>query len=252
LKLEIAMSALKKVLVVDDDPVVGKSIDRVLSEKGYAVITALNAEEALWKLAEANYDLVYTDIRMPGMDGIELAEHVKERRPWVPVVIVTGYGTDANEARARKAGVSSFLHKPLSPELIEDSARDALLEFAKAAARPEQTATIEMTQPAAAQTARASNDVARFAKSMGMLLAAPFVGLAFVVAAPFIGLGTLIWMGVRAMMKRTPSLATFVKNVALFLAAPFIGLAYALLFPFIALGMLALMGVRALVKRSPE
>src|SRR3990172_4294278 len=98
------MRVLKKVLVVDDDPVVGKSFDRVLSEKGYAVITAANGEEALRKLAESDYDLVYTDIRMPGMDGIEVAERVKERRPWVPVVIVTGYGTEDNEARAKKAG----------------------------------------------------------------------------------------------------------------------------------------------------
>src|SRR5208283_5258757 len=123
---EKAMTALRKVLVVDDDPVVRKSFDRVLSSKGYAVITAENGEEALRKLNEEKYDVVYTDIRMPGISGLEVAEQVKARKPWTPVVIITGYGTDAAEARAKAAGVSSFVHKPLSPAMIEDSARDAL------------------------------------------------------------------------------------------------------------------------------
>jgi len=120
------MNASRKVLVVDDDPAVRKSIDRVLTGKGYAVITAENGEEALRKLNEEKYDLIYTDIRMPGMSGLEVAEQVKARKPWTPVVIITGYGTDAAQARAKAAGVSSFVHKPLSPEMIEDSARDAL------------------------------------------------------------------------------------------------------------------------------
>jgi CheY-like chemotaxis protein len=94
------MSALRKVLVVDDDPVVGRSFDRVLSARGYAVITAENGQEALSKLGGENYDVVFTDIRMPGMSGLEVAERVKASQPWLPVVIVTGYGTEANEARA--------------------------------------------------------------------------------------------------------------------------------------------------------
>ena len=71
------MSALRKILVVDDDPVVGKSFDRVLAGKGYAVITASNGEEALHKLSNENYDVVFTDIKMPGMSGLEVAERVK-------------------------------------------------------------------------------------------------------------------------------------------------------------------------------
>src|SRR5271169_2341994 len=103
------MDALRKVLVVDDDPVVGRSIDRVLTGKGYAVITAGNGEEALAKLRDEKYDVVFTDIKMPGMNGLEVAERVKASQPWLPVVIITGYGTEANEARAEAAGVSGFL-----------------------------------------------------------------------------------------------------------------------------------------------
>ncbi|MBI3068362.1 MAG: response regulator [Betaproteobacteria bacterium] len=229
----------KKVLVVDDDPVVGRSIDRVLSEKGYAVSTAADGQEALNKLAEEHFDVVYTDIKMPGMDGIEVAERVKQRRPWIPVVIITGYGTAANKARAEAAGVPGFLRKPLSPELIEGSAREA---------------------PAvAAEKAGAAKRIARSVANIVLLFAAPFIGLVYALAFPFIGLGMLAWAGTRALAKRLENVAfvrkpaVFLKNVILFFAAPFIGLAYALAFPFIGLGMLVWWGARALVKRSaPE
>ena len=122
------MKRCAKVLVVDDDPVVGKSFDRVLSGRGYAVVTASDGDEALRKIAAEEYDVVFTDIRMPGMDGIAVAEQIRERQPWLPVVIVSGYATAENEARARAAGVSAVLHKPLSPQMIEDSARERLLE----------------------------------------------------------------------------------------------------------------------------
>lgn len=244
----------KKVLVVDDDPVVGRSIDRVLSEKGYAVSTAVDGQEALNKLAEEHFDVVYTDIKMPGMDGIEVAERVKQRRPWIPVVIITGYGTAANEARAEAAGVSGFLRKPLSPELIEGSAREALLEKEVAAA-PQKGPEAAAAPSPAVEMAGASKRIARAVANIALLFAAPFIGLAYALAFPFIGLGMLVWSGARALAKHgaTKKLAVFVKNVALFLAAPFIGLAYALAFPFIGLGMLVWWGVRALVKRSaPE
>ena len=60
------------------------------------------------------------------MNGLEVAERIKARQPWTPVVIVTGYGSRTSEERARAAGVSDFLHKPLSPEMIEDSAAKAM------------------------------------------------------------------------------------------------------------------------------
>src|SRR3974390_1226846 len=120
------MAAVRKVLVVDDDPVIAKSFHRVLSTKGYAVITAASGAEALKKLAAEEYDVVYTDIRMPGMSGLEVAEQVKAQRPWTPVVIMPGYGSAEHEARAKAAGVAAFLNKPLSPDMIEQSAVSAL------------------------------------------------------------------------------------------------------------------------------
>ena len=240
------MSALRKVLVVDDDPVVGKSFDRVLSARGYAVITAENGQEALNKLSGENYDVVFTDIRMPGMNGLEVAERVKASQPWLPVVIVTGYGTEANEARAEAAGVSGFLHKPLSPAMIEFSTQQALLKK-NAAAEPQAAAEAAGAAPQPAVAGRGSA-----LKNIALFIAAPFVGLAYMLAFPFVGLGMLAWMGTQAAARRKlpKKIGLIAKNVGLLIVSPFMGLAYVLLFPFIGLAILAWMGARALVKPS--
>ena len=246
------MSALRKVLVVDDDPVVGKSFDRVLSGKGYAVITASNGQEALKKLDAEDYDVVFTDIKMPGMSGLEMAERVKERRPWLPVVIVTGYGSPDNEARAEAAGVSGFLRKPLSPEMIEGSAQKAFSE--KDATLQSVTEAAAIAQPAAAAQSGAIG-VARFVKNVALFLAAPFVGLAYILAFPIVGLGMLAWMAIQAQKKKSeeaaalqpaaPAKSSALKTIALVFAAPFIGLAYIIVGPIVGLGMLLWFGFQA-------
>src|SRR5512133_515005 len=191
------MSALRKVLVVDDDPVVGKSFDRVLSQdKGYVVITAQNAAQALEKLHEQEYDLVFTDIKMPGMDGVELTERVKASRPWTPVVIITGYGSTENEVRAKAAGVSDFMRKPLSPEMIEESAAHALLQPAL---------TVVPTLPASPVEqlpVDVMEEKSHF-KNIALFLAAPFIGLAYAVMLPLVGTAMLAWIGVQALMKKS-------------------------------------------------
>lgn len=254
------MSALRKVLVVDDDPVVGKSFDRVLSAKGYIVVTAENGAAALERLAKEEYDAVYTDIKMPGMSGLEVAEKVKARRPWTPVVIVTGYGSAENQARAEAAGVVEFIHKPLSPELIESSARRVFSResapVAEAVALPVEAA-VEVAAEAAAEVAEESTTgsaVMTAAKNVALFFAAPFVGLAYILALPFVGLGMLAWTATKAAAKNhaLSTVGRVAKNTGLLLAAPLIGLAYILLLPIIGFAMLAWTGAEALMKRTDE
>jgi CheY-like chemotaxis protein len=240
------MSALRKVLVVDDDPVVGKSFNRVLSGKGYAVITAANGEEALAKLQSESYDLVFTDLRMPGMDGLEVAERVKASQPWTPVVIVTGYGSRASEQRARAAGVSDFLHKPLSPEMIEDSAAKAL----QAATAPAAPVIVEAA-PVAAEAAAAPRRGTLV--NMLLFLSAPFVGLLYAILLPFVGLGMLAWIGAKAAYAQ-PKVREGLEFGAFMLklvAAPFVGLVYVITYPFVGLAVLAWTGARALATTAP-
>ncbi len=190
------MREVQKILIVDDDPVVGKSFDRVLTSKGYAVISARNGEEALSKLSQEHYDLVFTDIKMPGMSGLEVAERVKASQPWLPVVIVTGYGSDAYEARAAAAGVAEFLRKPLSPEMIEASTAKALGEQSV-------VAEVELPAEAAPQIeAEVAAPTGSRLKNVALFLASPFIGLAYIVAMPFVALGMLAYFGYKAAIKR--------------------------------------------------
>jgi len=268
-----AMNAVRKVLVVDDDPVIGKSFDRVLTRKGYLVVSAENGQEALNKIAKEDYDAVFTDIKMPGMDGLEVAERVRAKRPWTPVVIITGYGTAENQARAEAAGVRGFLRKPLSPEMIERSLDAAvatalpppaeMLPQPAILAAPEPAGTaLAAPQPAALGEESAGRNIGLFLRNTAMLFAAPFVALAYVALFPLIGLGMLVWTGVQAWRERQASLAALqpaavgeegagmniglsLYNIAMFFAAPFVTLTYIALFPLIGLAVLVWMGGQA-------
>jgi CheY-like chemotaxis protein len=254
------MKALrKKVLVVDDDPVIGRSFDRVLSEKGYDVSTAPDGPQALASMSREDYDVVFTDIKMPGMDGLELAERIRKTRPWVPVVIITGYGTPANAARAEAAGVWGFLDKPLSPGTIERSTRAALRVIEGGARKTEREPTAALLVPVeavaeakpavVASEARAENRAVTVLKSVGLYLAAPFCAIAYMVATLFVMLGTLAWIAVRPLAKRLGSIVPFLKNAGLFFAAPFVGLAYVIAFPFVGAGLLLWRAAKALRKQ---
>ena len=165
----MANDSIEASLVVDDDPIVGKSFDRVLSPKGYAVISAANGAEALARLEAESYDMVYADIKIPGMDGIEVARRIKAARPWLPVVIVTRLRRRGQRGRRRaRFGVADFLKKPLSPETIEGSAHFAFSAVALPAPKLPASPLV---------------------KNAGFFFPAPFIGLAFIVAVPFLGAG---------------------------------------------------------------
>lgn len=183
------MNTLRKILVVDDDPVIGKSFQRVLS-RNYAVVTAKDGAEALQKIAEDKYDAVYTDIKMPGMDGIEVAKHIKATQSWLPVVIISGYATTENESRAKAAGVESIMHKPLTPEMIINSTDSIFTEKA-----------IQETPVEISEVPKQNYTFKTWAKNVAMFAVAPFVGLAYIIALPFVGFGMLTYIGYKAAFK---------------------------------------------------
>ncbi len=264
------MNAMRKVLVVDDDPIVSKSFNRVLARKGYLVVSAENGLEALSKVAKEDYDAVFTDIKMPGMSGLEVAERVRARRPWTPVVIITGYGSAENEARAEAAGVSSFLRKPLSPEMIESSLDEAVAGAMPAEAKTVPTGDVTAMaeagvgglaapRPVAAEEAVEARSIGMFLKNIALFFAAPFIALAYIALFPIIGLVMLArtaghaWSERRAAARPEAvgeenaggSAGRTLKNIALFCAAPFIALAFILLLPFTGLVMLVWTGAQA-------
>jgi len=198
------MNAKRHVLVIDDDAVVGRSFDRVLSPKGYEVDTAASGEEGLRDIESHNYDVVFTDIKMPGMDGLEVAERIREKCPWTPVVVITGYGTEENESRAHVLGVNGFVRKPLTPEMIESVTLKAL---EKPVPEIELEAANEPEAPAAAVAAPLTGwqKATRIARNIGLFLAAPFIALGYVIALPAVGFYMFAKLGYEAWQKKRAS-----------------------------------------------
>jgi hypothetical protein len=161
------------------------------------------------------------------------------------VVIITGYGSDAAEARAKAAGVASFVHKPLSPEMIEDSARDVL-----AAPSPQEVLLPATAEAAKTELGRKDSTL----KNILLFFAAPFIGLAYIIAFPFVGLGIFAVLTARAAMKieAVRNTAIGMKHIAMVFAAPIIGLAYVLLFPFLGLATLVWLAGRAVMARTKD
>ena len=201
------MSTKLQVLVIDDDAVVGRSFDRVLSDKGYEVSTFLCGEDALDTIENTEFDVVFTDIKMPGMDGLEVAERIKARCPWTPVVVITGYGTVENEARASVLGVSGFVHKPLTPEIIESITLKALNEPEKHEDQKNEAVVAAETdaEVSAAEDPGILGKTGHFAKNVGLFFAAPFVALAYIIALPFVGFYMFAKLGYKAWTERHPS-----------------------------------------------
>jgi CheY-like chemotaxis protein len=193
------MRNIPQVLVIDDDAVVGRSFERVLTEKGYEVDMALSGEEGLKDMDTTEYDVVFTDIKMPGIDGIEVAERIKAKCPWTPVVVITGYGTEENEARASVLGVNGFVRKPLTPEMIESVTLKALEKQPEAlvAANDEMVATVARVDDLAGW-----KKTFRIVRNILLFLAAPFIALSYIIALPFVGFYTFAKLAVEAWQKK--------------------------------------------------
>ena len=115
-----------RILVVDDDPLMLDFLKEALLRQGYKVDTAEDGEEALRKVEEEGYDLVITDVRMPGVDGMTVLESVKRDFADTEVVVITAYGTIRNAVEAMKMGAYDYLTKPFSVEEVEVVVQRAL------------------------------------------------------------------------------------------------------------------------------
>ncbi len=98
---------------VDNEPKVCDAVRKTLERAGLNVRCFLGADDCLAYLATERCDLLITDVKMPGRDGIELLHEARKHLPWLPVMIVTGYGDVPMAVRALKAGAADFVEKPL-------------------------------------------------------------------------------------------------------------------------------------------
>ena len=118
--------ATKRILVVDDEASIRDLCMRVLTRAGFQVATASTGEDAVSRLQDESVDLVISDIRMPGMSGLEVLEAAKALYPSIHVVLITGFGTPQTLERARQSGADRVLTKPFNPTELLAAVREIL------------------------------------------------------------------------------------------------------------------------------
>jgi two-component system NtrC family response regulator/two-component system response regulator HydG len=113
------MSVKARIVVIDDEVNAATALETLLKEDGYEVFCAYDAASGLALVEQNDADVVLTDLRMPGMDGLELLKQLKQTRPQTMVILMTAYGTVKNAVRAMKSGAEDYLAKPLDLEELE-------------------------------------------------------------------------------------------------------------------------------------
>jgi len=100
------------ILVVDDEPDVRLLLAREISDRGHEVVAVTDSAQAIEEMGRGNFDVVLTDLRMPGMDGIALTEWIKRTRPDTEVIVMTGYGSSDITTMVEWLGAFDYLLKP--------------------------------------------------------------------------------------------------------------------------------------------
>lgn len=192
------MSRDKQVMFVDDEEGVRKSWQRYLQDRGLATTTAPDGASAIDELSRHPVDVVVSDLRMPGKNGVELLEWLNARQPETRFIMLTGYGNEGLERQVRELGAVDYLEKPVSPEVLAHAveralAADRLTRRAGEAVALETAVQVPTAvEPVVEQAAAAEK--ASPLTTLGMIVAAPLLGLAFVVFLPVIGIGALAWV----------------------------------------------------------
>ncbi len=114
------------ILVVDDEPQILQTVEGILSDEGFEVVTAAEGETAFRLVSEENPDLVLLDIALPGMDGLEVLQEMKRQHPTLPVIMVSAYGSVENAVKATRLGAYDFIEKPPHADKIVLTVKNAL------------------------------------------------------------------------------------------------------------------------------
>lgn len=114
------------ILVVDDEPDMCEMLSELLSDEGYKLETATNGKDAVKKVLGGSVDIVLLDIMMPGQDGIDTLRQIKDIRPKLPVVMITGFGTLSTARNAMKLGAYDYITKPFNIDCIKEIIKQGL------------------------------------------------------------------------------------------------------------------------------
>jgi DNA-binding NtrC family response regulator len=114
------------ILIIDDEEAIRDSCSQVLKKDGYTVKTAKDGIEGLGLIKKKSFQVVFLDLRLPGLDGMEVLSRIKEENPETPVVIITAYASIESAVEAMKRGAFDYLAKPFSPEELRLITKKAL------------------------------------------------------------------------------------------------------------------------------
>lgn len=114
---------MKKVLIVDDQPGIRLLLEELFKRENYHTMSAQNGGEALQIIAEEELDCVLLDMKMPGIDGIEVLRRLKEERPELPVIMMTAYGELELTERALDLGAEKYFTKPFDIFEVRDAVK---------------------------------------------------------------------------------------------------------------------------------
>ncbi len=128
----------RRILIVDDEPKVAVSLQASLEslERNYQVVCAETGESALTEMDRGPFDVVITDLRMPGMNGLELMQRVKETHPETRTILITAYGSDDVEAETRRLNAYRYFTKPFHIQDLTAAVEEAIEQKAPGASGP--------------------------------------------------------------------------------------------------------------------
>jgi CheY-like chemotaxis protein len=183
-------------MFVDDEEGVRVSWERYFQGRGLKTTTAPDGATAIDRLSRNPVDVVVSDMRMPGKNGLELQEWLHVRQPDTRFIMLTGYGDKRLEWETRQLGAVEYLEKPVSPDVLAHAIDRALdptrvpfrlpwIEL-KPEAMPEPASVAEVTPVVADEEVKGI--------SAAQIVVAPFLGLAFVVFLPIIGIAAMVWL----------------------------------------------------------
>jgi DNA-binding NtrC family response regulator len=114
------------ILLIDDEAIALSNLSHVLEREGYTVTACKDGESGLAAMRNTEFDLVLTDLRMPGIDGMDVLRHIRESTPDVPVIMITGHATLDSAVDAMKAGAYHYIAKPFRLDEAREVVRSAL------------------------------------------------------------------------------------------------------------------------------
>lgn len=124
-----------RLMVVDDEPIVCKRLKQILEKAGYEVAVFSDGENAIQELDRLPYDIIVTDLKMEGVDGMKILETAREKNPGVKVIMITGFAEMETAKEAFKKGVFDFVSKPVEVQTIKQVVSRAEQEISESKKR---------------------------------------------------------------------------------------------------------------------